>query len=88
MTYWCVWAKGDCFMIFQTWTYVWNAYILHSIYNPVMHMITCSEFHQALFEMKEMSRHCSFLSFPLILFSLVCLTTLPRFSRTGNLGGW
>jgi hypothetical protein len=41
-----------------------------------MHMFTCSEFHQALFEMKEMSRHCSFLSFPLILFSLVCLTTL------------
>ncbi len=53
VTYWCVWAKGDCDMIFQTWTYVWNAYILHSIYNPIMHMITCSEFHQALFEMKE-----------------------------------
>jgi hypothetical protein len=53
VTYWCVWAKGDCDVIFQTWTYVWNAYILHSIYNPVMHMITCSEFHQALFEMKE-----------------------------------
>jgi hypothetical protein len=53
-----------------------------------MHMFTCSEFHQAHFEMKEMSRHCSFLSFPLILFFPVCLTTLSLVFSYWQFRGW
>jgi hypothetical protein len=47
--YWCVRLEGDCHTVFLTWTYMWDLFLLHSIYNPIMYMSTSSEFRRALF---------------------------------------
>jgi 5-hydroxytryptamine receptor 1 len=46
--YWCLRLDGDCDTILLTWTYMWDWFMLHSIYNPVMFMSTSPEFWKAL----------------------------------------
>lgn len=47
--YWCIRLEGDCSAILLTWPYMWDFFLLHSIYNPVMYMMSSSEFQRALF---------------------------------------
>ncbi|EFX83679.1 hypothetical protein DAPPUDRAFT_301588 [Daphnia pulex] len=46
--YWCLRFKGNCDYILLPWPYLWNLFLLHSIYNPIMYMCTSSEFWRAL----------------------------------------
>ncbi|XP_057369339.1 uncharacterized protein LOC130690340 [Daphnia carinata] len=46
--YWCIRLEGDCSAILRTWPYMWNFFLLHSIYNPVMYMLSSSEFQRAI----------------------------------------
>ncbi len=46
--YWCLRFKGNCDYILLPWPYLWNLFLLHSIYNPIMYMCTSSEFCRAL----------------------------------------
>jgi 5-hydroxytryptamine receptor 1 len=46
--YWCVRLEGECDAVFLTWTYMWDLFLLHSIYNPVAYMSTSTEFRRAL----------------------------------------
>ncbi|XP_045023035.1 uncharacterized protein LOC123466425 [Daphnia magna] len=46
--YWCIRLEGECGSILLPWPYLWNLFLLHSIYNPVMYMATSSEFWRAL----------------------------------------
>nr|CAH0109668.1 unnamed protein product [Daphnia galeata] len=46
--YWCVKLEGDCDAVFLTWTYMWDLFLLHSVYNPVAYMSTSTEFRRAL----------------------------------------
>ncbi len=46
--YWCLRLEGDCDTILLTWTYMWDLFMLHSIYNPVMFMSASPEFWKAL----------------------------------------
>ncbi|KZS17527.1 Uncharacterized protein APZ42_016400 [Daphnia magna] len=46
--YWCIRLEGDCSPILLTWPYMWNFFLLHSIYNPVMYMLSSSEFQRAI----------------------------------------
>lgn len=48
-TYWCTRFEGDCDTFLLLWTYLWDFFMLHSIYNPLMYMISCREFRRALF---------------------------------------
>jgi 5-hydroxytryptamine receptor 1 len=47
--YWCIRLEGDCSAILLTWLCMWDFSLLHSIYNPVMYMMSSSEFRRALF---------------------------------------
>ena len=46
--YWCIRLEADCTVILLTWPYMWDFFLLHSIYNPVMYMLSSSEFRRAL----------------------------------------
>lgn len=46
--YWCIRTEGDCSTILRTWPYMWNFFLLHSIYNPVMYMLYSCEFRRAI----------------------------------------
>ena len=46
--YWCIRLEGDCTFILITWPYMWDFFLLHSIYNPMMYMLSSSEFQRAL----------------------------------------
>ncbi|XP_057381111.1 uncharacterized protein LOC130703691 [Daphnia carinata] len=46
--YWCIRLEGECGSILLPWPYLWNLFLLHSVYNPVMYMATSSEFWRAL----------------------------------------
>jgi 5-hydroxytryptamine receptor 1 len=47
--YWCFRLNGDvCDVIDSFWPYLWNLFLLHSIYNPAMYMFSSSEFRRAL----------------------------------------
>ncbi|KAI9558810.1 hypothetical protein GHT06_015599 [Daphnia sinensis] len=45
--YWCVRLKYQCDFIDNSWQYLWNLFMLHSVYNPVMYMTTSYEFRRA-----------------------------------------
>ncbi|KZS17503.1 Uncharacterized protein APZ42_016373 [Daphnia magna] len=47
-TIWCTILGGNCGTFLLMWTYMWDIFMLHSIYNPLVYMITCHEFHRAL----------------------------------------
>ena len=51
--YWCIRLEGDCDNILLTWTYIWDLFMLHSIYNPVMFMSTSPEFWKALLHISK-----------------------------------
>lgn len=47
--YWCVRLEGDvCDVIDSGWPYLWNLFMLHTVYNPAMYMFTSFEFRRAL----------------------------------------
>ena len=47
--YWCIRLNGDvCEVIDYFWPYLWNVFLLHSIYNPGMYMLSSYEFRRAL----------------------------------------
>ncbi|KAI9558837.1 hypothetical protein GHT06_015626 [Daphnia sinensis] len=46
--YWCIRLEGDCSIILRSWPYMWEFFLLHSIYNPVMYMLSSSEFQRAI----------------------------------------
>ncbi|XP_046458958.1 uncharacterized protein LOC124205550 isoform X3 [Daphnia pulex] len=46
--YWCIQLDVNLETIVVTWNYFWDTFMLHSVYNPVMYMATCSEFRRAL----------------------------------------
>ncbi|KAI9558863.1 hypothetical protein GHT06_015652 [Daphnia sinensis] len=48
-TYWCTKLGGNCDTFLLTWTYMWDIFMLHSIYNPLMYMISCHDFRRALY---------------------------------------
>ncbi|KAK4010967.1 adenosine receptor A2b-like [Daphnia magna] len=47
-TYWCTRLGGNCDTFLFIWTYMWDIFMLHSIYNPLMYMISCHDFRRAL----------------------------------------
>jgi 5-hydroxytryptamine receptor 1 len=51
--YCCIWLNANCDNIVVTWNYFWDTFMLHSIYNPIMYMATCSEFRRALHHMAK-----------------------------------
>ncbi len=51
--YWCIRLEGNCENILLPWPYVWNLFLLHSIYNPLMYMCTSSEFWRAFIHTKN-----------------------------------
>jgi hypothetical protein len=46
--YWCVQLRGDCTILGLIMSYLRDAFLLHTIYNPVMYMCSSSEFWRAL----------------------------------------
>lgn len=48
--YWCMRLEADCYTtIYQNSSYLRELFMLHSIYNPLMYMITSCEFRKAFF---------------------------------------
>ncbi|XP_046638189.1 uncharacterized protein LOC124316340 isoform X2 [Daphnia pulicaria] len=48
VSYLCIQLDVNLDTIVVTWNYFWDTFMLHSIYNPIMYMATCSEFRRAL----------------------------------------
>jgi hypothetical protein len=46
--YWCIQLGGDCSVLGQMMSYLRDAFLLHSTYNPLMSMFSSSEFCRAL----------------------------------------
>ncbi|EFX82895.1 hypothetical protein DAPPUDRAFT_316241 [Daphnia pulex] len=46
--YWCIRLDAKCDNIMEPLVIFWETFMLHSIYNPIMYMATCSEFRRAL----------------------------------------
>ena len=46
--YWCIQLGGDCSVLGQMMSYLRDAFLLHSTYNPLMYMFSSSEFCRAL----------------------------------------
>lgn len=46
--YWCILLQADCYAVFHMTSYLRDFFMFHSIYNPVMFMVTNSEFQRAL----------------------------------------
>ncbi|XP_046458853.1 uncharacterized protein LOC124205458 [Daphnia pulex] len=47
--YWCVRLESDCaYTAINIHGHLWNLFMLHSIYNPIMYMSTSSEFRRAV----------------------------------------
>ncbi|XP_046638193.1 uncharacterized protein LOC124316345 [Daphnia pulicaria] len=45
--YWCIRLEVNLDTIVVTWNFFWDVFMLHSIYNPIMYMVTFSEFRRA-----------------------------------------
>ncbi|EFX82897.1 hypothetical protein DAPPUDRAFT_101081 [Daphnia pulex] len=45
--YWCIRLDANCDSLMVTLNYFWETFMLHSIYNPIMYIATCSEFQRA-----------------------------------------
>ena len=48
VVYWCIRLDANCDTIVVTWNYFWDTFMLHSVYNPIVYMVTCSEFRRAV----------------------------------------
>jgi hypothetical protein len=46
--YWCTRLDANCENLMVTLNYFWETFMLHSVYNPIIYMATCSEFQRAL----------------------------------------
>jgi hypothetical protein len=47
--YWCIRLEGNCDTIHVLiWTYAWDVFMLHGVYNPILYMSTSPEFRRAV----------------------------------------
>jgi hypothetical protein len=46
--YWCVRLGTDCSTTFELYPYIGHLFMFHSIYNPLMYMLSSGEFRRAL----------------------------------------
>ncbi|XP_059351573.1 5-hydroxytryptamine receptor 1B-like [Daphnia carinata] len=59
-TYWCTRLGANCDTFLLLWTYMWDIFMLHSIYNPLMYMISCHDFRRAFYHIiRKLANKCN-----------------------------
>ena len=51
--YWCIRLQMNCSTVFRINPYLTDLFLIHTVYNPLMYMLTSKEFKRALIHLKD-----------------------------------
>ena len=51
--YWCICLQMNCPTVFRINPYLTDLFLIHTVYNPLMYMLTSKEFKRALIHLKD-----------------------------------